>query len=177
MRLSHAEMRTCAITTSCRRWCWRTYWLLEQGSNLQALRHLINSQARLPIPPSRIRKQTTDGGGRKASDHPLLSSVICRRTWWNERDSNPHLPLARRGLSQLSYHPMRWAARLRPLFGGHSDRERAARVEHLAVVKPLSAVMAGLGPGHPRLCCCTKDVDARNKSGHDVERLVQIDRN
>jgi hypothetical protein len=23
-------------------------WLLEQGSNLQALRHLINSQARLP---------------------------------------------------------------------------------------------------------------------------------
>jgi hypothetical protein len=28
-------------------------WLLEQGSNLQALRHLINSQARLPFPPSR----------------------------------------------------------------------------------------------------------------------------
>ena len=56
-------------------------WLLEQGSNLQALRHLINSQARLPIPPS-------------------------RKNWWNERDSNPHLPLARRGLSQLSYHPM-----------------------------------------------------------------------
>src|SRR5882672_4638622 len=28
-------------------------WLLEQGLNLQALRHLINSQARLPIPPSR----------------------------------------------------------------------------------------------------------------------------
>src|SRR5713226_6707564 len=56
MRLSHAEMRTCAITTSCRRWCWRAYWLLEQGSNLQALRHLINSQARFPIPPSRIRE-------------------------------------------------------------------------------------------------------------------------
>jgi hypothetical protein len=28
------------------------------------------------------------------------------RNWWNERDSNPHLPLARRGLSQLSYHPI-----------------------------------------------------------------------
>src|SRR5581483_2920965 len=26
--------------------------------------------------------------------------------WWSERDSNPHLPLARRGLCRLSYRPM-----------------------------------------------------------------------
>jgi hypothetical protein len=37
-------------------------WLLEQGSNLQALRHLINRQARLPIPPSRIREFAQGSG-------------------------------------------------------------------------------------------------------------------
>jgi hypothetical protein len=35
-------------------------WLLEQGSNLQALRHLINSQARLPI--SAIQDQNRASG-------------------------------------------------------------------------------------------------------------------
>src|SRR5574341_2159760 len=34
------------------------------------------------------------------------SSLVRPPDWWNERDSNPHLPLARRGLSQLSYHPV-----------------------------------------------------------------------
>lgn len=41
---------------------------------------LINNQVRLPIPPS-------------------------RKDWWSERDSNPHLPLARRWLFRLSYRP------------------------------------------------------------------------
>jgi hypothetical protein len=44
------------------------FWLLEQGSNLQALRHLINSQARLPVPPSRksehLRARTTQRRSR-----------------------------------------------------------------------------------------------------------------
>src|SRR5262245_15282143 len=53
----------------------RAYWLLEQGSNLQALRHLINSQARLPIPPSRIREKSSGLGnvrhlsGARAHEH------------------------------------------------------------------------------------------------------------
>src|SRR5262249_8205359 len=40
-------------------------WLLEQGSNLQALWHLINSQARLPIPPSRTMIARADHASRR----------------------------------------------------------------------------------------------------------------
>ena len=39
----------------------RIVWLLEQGSNLQALRHLINSQARLPI--SAIQEELVERAG------------------------------------------------------------------------------------------------------------------
>ncbi len=39
------------------------------------------------------------------------SGIRRSRNWWNERNSNPHHPLARRGLSQLSYHPMGFAAK------------------------------------------------------------------
>src|SRR6266849_10922571 len=88
----------------------RGYWLLEQGSNLQALRHLINGQARLPI--SAIQDQRTDDRGQETEDGERVArfrrllSAVGRPNWWNERDSNPHHPLARRGLSQLSYHPI-----------------------------------------------------------------------
>jgi hypothetical protein len=37
--------------------------------------------------------------------------------------------------------------------------------------------MAGLVPAIHVFGCGTKDVDARTKSGHDVERLVPIDKN
>jgi hypothetical protein len=40
--------------------------------------------------------------------------------------------------------------------------------------------MAGLCPGHPRLCspgCRKKDVDARDKRGHDCEINGSFDRN
>ena len=42
-------------------------------------------------------------GGHVAATPP--GSVTMN--WWNERDLNPHLPLARRALSRLSYHPIR----------------------------------------------------------------------
>ena len=43
---------------------------------------------------------------------PIAASTVSLANWWNERDSNPHHPLARRGLSQLSYHPIAFAAGL-----------------------------------------------------------------
>jgi hypothetical protein len=47
-------------------------------------------------------------GARASGGHvaAALSSGVMMN-WWNERDLNPHLPLARRGLSRLSYHPVR----------------------------------------------------------------------
>jgi hypothetical protein len=44
----------------------------------------------------------------------------------------------------------------------------------LFAAKTTAIVMAGLGPGHPRFTAAgrKKDVDARAKPGHDVERLV-----
>ncbi len=32
-------------------------------------------------------------------------TLVASVNWWIERDSNPHLPLARRLLSRLSYRP------------------------------------------------------------------------
>ena len=39
---------------------------------------------------------------------PLRRTIFaaCGKNWWNEWDSNPRLPLARRWLSLLSYHPI-----------------------------------------------------------------------
>jgi hypothetical protein len=37
--------------------------------------------------------------------------------------------------------------------------------------------MAGLVPAIHAFVAARKDVDARNKSGHDAERLAQIDQN
>jgi hypothetical protein len=42
------------------------------------------------------------------------------------------------------------------------------------VAGAISTVMAGFYPGHPRLWTAPnkKDVDARDKPGHDVERFA-----
>jgi hypothetical protein len=38
-------------------------------------------------------------------------------------------------------------------------------------------VMAGLVPAIHGFACCTKDVDARHKAGHDGEVVHQLERN
>ncbi len=99
---------------------WREGWLLEQGSNLQALRRLINSQVRLPIPPSR----------KSVVGVPVAAFALPpSRPRWLAEPKRPQgakaggmsgtrtrrRPLARRRLSLLSYHPVwlrNWSSEL-----------------------------------------------------------------
>jgi hypothetical protein len=62
------------------------------------------------------------------------------RNWWNERDSNPHLPLARRGLSQLSYHPINFGRPPSPRL-----RRAAFAIERLARRSPEGAKAGAWG--------------------------------
>src|SRR5206468_61854 len=51
-----------------------------------------------------------------------------------------------------------------------AQRSSAARACYAMEMAASSTNRAGQPwacPGHPRLVCCTKDVDARNKCGHD----------
>ena len=95
----------------CRRGATLLKWLLEQGSNLQALRHLINNQARLPIPPSR-NEVACPAGARVARRRRLVeragiepASSACKAV---------ALPV------ELSSHFS--IARLRGCFGGQPSR-------------------------------------------------------
>ena len=69
-------------------------WLLEQGSNLQALRHLINSQARLPIPPSRNIARERTGANAVCSLSPPRPA---RSDVGNPRSAEPGVTRARTG--------------------------------------------------------------------------------
>jgi hypothetical protein len=53
-------------------------WLLEQGSNLQALRHLINRQARLPTSAIQDQGESAVGSNRN-TDHAsyALAAALC----------------------------------------------------------------------------------------------------
>ncbi len=54
-------------------------WLLEQGSNLQALRHLINSQARLPNSAIQDQGESAVGSNRNAdrASYALAAALCC----------------------------------------------------------------------------------------------------